>query len=227
LRQRLGARATERVDVLIGVHPDWRVNVPRRPPKFVHIPNIVDDLFFQASRHPEPGRVLYCGGPKSIKGWDILSEAWPLVAEREPGARLEALGFQPDHRFAQRNDAIGSIELCGWLSARGTREAMERAAVLVMPSRFEVAPMVLAEAWASGVPIVATAVGGIPALARGAAVLVRPSHAASLAAAIANVLQGGRIVCRLVEEGRSRAEAYRRDQVVEDHLHLYLDLCES
>jgi glycosyltransferase involved in cell wall biosynthesis len=224
LGRRLCGLAAGRADVLVGPHPDWRVNVPRLPRRFVHIPNIVDDLFFQALRRPESGRVLYCGGPGFIKGWDILLRSWPLVVERVPEARLEALGFPAGYELLGTDGAAGSIDLRRWVSVKETRDAMERATVLVIPSRFEVAPTVLAEAWAACVPVLATAVGGTPTLAAGAAQLVPAGDPTALAAAIIDVLRGVRPVGHLVEAGSSRARVHRRERVADAHLRLYANL---
>jgi glycosyltransferase involved in cell wall biosynthesis len=224
LGQRLCRQAVEDVDVLVGAHPDWRVNVPRRPQHFVHIPNIVDDLFFQATRRPQAGRVLYCGGPGFIKGWDILMRAWSLVAQRAPGARLEALGFPAGYELPATDGIARSIHLRGWVSVKETRDAMEQAKLLVIPSRFEVAPTVLAEAWAAGLPVLATAVGGTPTLADGGAWLVPPNDHVVLAAAIVAVLQRRLPVADVLKAGSTRAQAHRREQVADAHLRLYANL---
>jgi glycosyltransferase involved in cell wall biosynthesis len=223
-RQRLCEHAAERADVIVGVHPDWRINVPRRPRKFVYIPTIVDELFFQAEWHPDARQVLYCGGPDRIKGWDILMRAWPGVAERVPEARLQALGFPGTHVLGVEDGVASSIDLCGWATAEQTRDAMTRATVLVIPSRFEVAPTVLAEAWAAGVPVIATAAGGTATLAPGAAWLVPPCDHVALAEAIVEVLQGRRGAAQLVAAGSRRAQAHRRERVADAHLRLYSDL---
>src|SRR5205823_8895639 len=59
---RLARFAVERADVVIGVNPDWTVNLPQRPKRFVYIPNITDEQFFGRRREPNPGLVLFVGG---------------------------------------------------------------------------------------------------------------------------------------------------------------------
>ena len=46
LVERLSALAARRADLVIGVHPDWQVNVPVQPRRSAYVPNIVDDRFF-------------------------------------------------------------------------------------------------------------------------------------------------------------------------------------
>jgi glycosyltransferase involved in cell wall biosynthesis len=80
--------------------------------------------------------------------------------------------------------------------------------VLVHSSRTEGTPVVLLEAMAAGVPIVATAVGGVPdLLGSGEAMLVPPDDPAALANAIRAVLASPRAA-----HHRAREAAYRLSQ---------------
>jgi glycosyltransferase involved in cell wall biosynthesis len=220
LVNQLSAAAARRADLVIGVHPDWQVNVPVQPRRYVHVPNIVDDLFYEADRRPRSGRVLYCGGSSVIKGWELLVRAWPYLLEDVPYARLEGARFDSADPHAR---VIPGAEIRGWLTAHELRAALERAEVVVMPSRFEVAPVLMSEAWAAGIPVVAASVGGIPGMARGAAVLSEREPRA-LARAIADVLLRSVDVDAVVAEGRRKAEAYRQGNVVRAHLELYEEL---
>jgi glycosyltransferase involved in cell wall biosynthesis len=227
LRHRLACAAAERADVVVGVNPDWTVNVPLHPRRFVYIPNMIEDDFFEARRDPEPGIVLFAGGARAIKGWALLAEAWPHVRAAVPNSRLNVIGWahgQPlpvglmEHR--------ASLVVEGWISSRELAARMERAAALVIPSHFEVSPIVLAEAWAIGLPVVAVPVGGVPALATGAALLVDREPQA-LAEGIVAALAGGEQIDRLVREGRRRAEAHRAEAVSAAHISLYEELLNS
>lgn len=223
LGRRMAVKATRRADVVVGVHPDWVVNLPTLPARFVYIPNVVDDLFFEAKPAPERGRVLYCGGIDAIKGLDLLLSCWPRVVERVPEARLHAVGCSSASE-AIAHEIKHSVELDRWLEPFELVEAMTRAAVVVVPSRYEVAPTIVGEAWAARVPVVATAVGGVPALAEGAARVVRP-EAAVLADALARSLTEPND--ELVEEGVRRAESCREAAVVTAHIDLYESLVAS
>jgi glycosyltransferase involved in cell wall biosynthesis len=118
---------------------------------------------------------------------------------------------------------VASENVEGWIGAAELSNRLARAAVVVVPSVFEVAPLIIAEAWAVGVPVVAASVGGIPAFAGDAAVLV-DREADALAAAIADVLMDADVAARVVAEGRKRAEEHRVDAVLSAHLRLYHEL---
>ncbi len=226
-RDRLARIAVKRADVIVGVNPEWSINLPERPKRFVYIPNMVDTELFDRPRTPEPGRVLYAGGTRAIKGWSLLAAVWPRVLESIPNASLNAVGWpsgelppglSPEtQRTVVPENALSSSDLA---------ERMSRAAVLVIPSEFEVSPIVLAEAWAMSLPVVAVRVGGIPALATDAAVLVE-RDADSLTEGLVAALSADEEIDRLVANGRRRAEAHRPDAVARAHISLYEDLLEA
>jgi glycosyltransferase involved in cell wall biosynthesis len=77
--------------------------------------------------------------------------------------------------------------------------------VFLHVSRTEGFPQVLMEAFASCLPTVATAVGGVPAAADGAAVLVPPDDAHAAAEAIERIVADATLRERLVLAGSHRA----------------------
>jgi len=220
--RRLAALAARRAHTVVGVHPDWRVNVPVEPRRFVHIPNMVDDRFYSGNTTHERGLdVLYCGGPRLIKGWDVLVAAWPAVVSSLQGARLHVLGWSGSHDPWR---GLERVRVEPWTNASRVAEAMATAGAVAIPSRFEVAPLMLFEAWASGAPVVASAGGGLPTLAEGAALLVPVGDARGLADALVDVLTRPDRADPAVAAGRARAEAARGEEVVAAHRRLYESL---
>jgi glycosyltransferase involved in cell wall biosynthesis len=223
LRDRLSRRAVGRADIVVGVNPVWNVNLPCRPERFIYIPNIVDRRFYELERRPERGLVLFAGGTPAIKGWPLLAAAWPSVQREAREARLLVVGWSPGV-MPETHGGHDSMTFEGWLSADDLADRMARASVLVIPSQFEVSPIILAEAWALGLPVVATAVGGMGALAEGAAILVSPRNPPQLARAVVTALTATDEVKRVVEEGRRRVERHRAEAVSRAHLDLYEEL---
>lgn len=223
-RDRLARIAVEHTDVIVGVNPEWAVNVPRKPKRFVYIPNIVDAEFFDRTRAPEQGRVLFAGGTRQIKGWSLLAATWPRVIQSIPDATLNAVGW-PSGEVPPGipPELRPTVVVERPLSSSELADRMARAAVLVIPSEFEVSPIVLAEAWAMGLPVVATRVGGVPALATDAAILV-DREVDALSKGLVAALSGGEEIDRLVAEGRRRAGAHRADAVATAHISLYEEL---
>jgi glycosyltransferase involved in cell wall biosynthesis len=227
LRDRLARIAAERADVVIGVNPDWTVNIPQPPKRFVYLPNMIDEYFFTRSRDPDAARVLFAGGTRAIKGWALLAEAWPHVLSARPEARLEVVNWPAGHTPPGISSCHRhSVGVHGPLSSAEIADWMVRSEALAIPSVFEVSPIVLAEAWALGLPVVAAPVGGIPALATGAAILADRNPEA-FAAGIVSALGRGSHVDELVAEGRRRAEAHRPEAVTSAHVALYDELARS
>lgn len=78
------------------------------------------------------------------------------------------------------------------------------ARAIVVPSIWEGQPMIVQEALSAGVPVIATAVGGIPALVRDAGLLVPADDPPALCCAIQRVLDDADLVERMARAARQR-----------------------
>ncbi len=165
-------------------------------PERVHVAPPGVDRAELALGTPEGGAMLCVAAVTAGKGHDVLVEAlaatldlaWRCVCvgslDREPG-------FVEDVRVRSRESGVDG-RLC-WTGPR-TGRALDRcyaaADLMVLASRAETYGMVVTEALARGLPVIATEVGGVPeALGHGAAGtppgrLVAPGDALTLAAAL-------------------------------------------
>jgi glycosyltransferase involved in cell wall biosynthesis len=87
-------------------------------------------------------------------------------------------------------------------------ELLAAADVVVISSRWEARPLVAQEALRAGVPVVATAVGGLPELVGDAAVLVPPGDPTALAAAVSSLLADPARRAELAVAGPLQAETW-------------------
>ena len=151
------------------------------------------------------------------KGHDLLLEALYRLAPR-PWTLLCAgsLDVDPDHVTALQGQVYAHrwerrVTFAGPLVGIALQAAYERADVVVLPSRSESFGMVVTEALAHGLPVVATRVGGVPeALGRapGGALpglLVAPDDPAALADGLARWIDE-----RYLRDRLRRAAASRR-----------------
>jgi glycosyltransferase involved in cell wall biosynthesis len=137
--------------------------------------------------------------------------ALQLLAElerRRPGRyRMTWVGDGPLAAAVRRRAAelgLGErVRLAGQRPFAELADAYRRAHLLVHTSRTEGLPQVLVEALAHGLPVVATAVGGVPELLDGgrAGMLVPPGDVAALADAVAVLTDDGDRRSQLVERG--------------------------
>jgi glycosyltransferase involved in cell wall biosynthesis len=119
------------------------------------------------------------------KGPDVLLEALDHVADLPLTASfIGDGGARPRlEEQARRSHPNGRVRWHG--TARDAGTLFTAFDLFVLSSRTEGSPIVLFEAMAAGVPVIATAVGGVPdAVSPEEAVLVPAEHPAALAAAI-------------------------------------------
>ncbi len=127
-------------------------------------------------------------------------ERWQLVVCGD-GPMREQL----QERLAQR-ELLGRVQLRGYVPIDdGLLELYRESHAFLHVSFTEGFPQVLIEAFATGLPAVATAVGGVPAAADGAALLVQPDDAAAAAQALERIASDSELRHRLVDAGLSRA----------------------
>jgi glycosyltransferase involved in cell wall biosynthesis len=209
-------RGARRAEVVVGVHEDWRLNLPGHScisPTSSRPPTTKDDSILSVA--------AYCSveGPDALKRWDVLASAWLAVKRAVSEASLEVIGWRREGPTKLECDC--SIVVGERFSSAETLEAMKRAVVLVIRFCYEVAPLVLAEARTLGVSVVARRVGGMASMADGTALLVDVDQPAMLAAALTEAFRGRERMEPLVIEVRSGAEGFTAERVAEADLQLY------
>jgi glycosyltransferase involved in cell wall biosynthesis len=188
--------ALERADIVLPVSADLRAALASRAPRarFRVIPNAVDvSLFAPAKRGSGAvARLLTVGlldTPR--KGLDVLLEALALVPEP---LRLQVVGdggLRGEYeRLAERLGLGDRVVFRGLRPKQDVAEAMRESDLFVLGSRFENNPCVVIEAMATGLPVVATRVGGVPEIVdESNGLLAEPRDPASLAARISEALR--------------------------------------
>ena len=144
------------------------------------------------------------------KGHDPLLQAFRLVLEDEPRARLLLVGDGPlRHALRARAEELGVVEQVVFTGNRSDVPRLLRALdVFTLCSRTECFPMSVLEAMAASRPVVCTAVGGVPEMvAHGeTGTLVPPGQPRALAEALLDLLRDPDGATRLGRAGRSRVE---------------------
>lgn len=155
----------------------------------------VDQMkFFPSKEGAKRPIVLFVGRISTSKGAFDLLDAWQQVVTACPYAELWMVG--PDHtngNFLRQVHSRGydaSIKLTGSLPSHVVATLMRTAQVLCLPSHAEGMPNCVMEALASGLPVVATRVGGISEIIENgkSGILVDKGDVRSLAGGIVSVL---------------------------------------
>jgi hypothetical protein len=141
-----------------------------------------------------------------------------VLARLEPARRwrLTICGvgpLEPDLRARLTELGLeGRAELAGYVPAGPGLMALYRSSHLFLHvSLTEGVPQVLYEAFAAALPVVATAVGGVPSAVGGAGLLVPPADAAAAARALERLAADGGLRRELVERGVKRVRAHTRE----------------
>jgi glycosyltransferase involved in cell wall biosynthesis len=169
---------------------------------------------------PAPGgSLLYSGRLWPEKGVDVLIEALALLGD---DACLEVAGDGPERPRLEalaRSRAPGRVRFHGFVPRERLHELLRAAAVVALPSRsHENQPLAALEAFATGVPVVATDRGGLPELVSDRyGAIVPPDDATALAEALGNLLADparafaiGR-AARAMVQGRHAPDRHLRD----------------
>jgi colanic acid/amylovoran biosynthesis glycosyltransferase len=181
----------------------------------------VDTKFFRPRRatpSERPFSILCVGTLHEVKGQGYLVEACRLLAESGADVTCTLVGDGPDRAALVRQIADSRLEGRVALGGRRTRaevaELLGRAHVLVSPSvptaegKREGIPVVLMEAMASGVPVVASGISGIPELVEDeeTGLLVPPRDPPALAGALRRLYDDPALRERLAHAGREIVE---------------------
>jgi glycosyltransferase involved in cell wall biosynthesis len=126
------------------------------------------EFFAAAPPRPSETRVLFAGVLTPRKNVVGLLNAFAQIRQAVPEARLIIAGPHPDPDYAQTvrdrvtSLALGdSVDIVGLLDNDRLRHEIAAARAVVLFSRQETAPTIIAQAMAAGKPVVAARVGGV------------------------------------------------------------------
>ena len=187
------------------------------PDRFLVIPNAVDPADFVRSTiplaPPDDYPIGFIGRLDPVKRVPDLVRAVAPIGDR---VTLDIFGDGPDRQRIERQiDSMGCVALRG--AVRRPQEALSEMGLLVLPSEAEGFGLVLIEAMASGVPVIATDAPGIRDVLRHEVngLLVPVGAPPALTAAIERVISDPQLRARLIEGGiRTVRERYTWDRVL-------------
>jgi len=99
------------------------------------------------------------------KSPDLLLKAWQKIKDKYPDWRVCMLGNGEVERFRQMADEMGlqdTVTFTGYVVGKERDDYFRKASIYCMCSYEEGFPMVVLEAWAYGICVVTTPVGGLP-----------------------------------------------------------------
>lgn len=164
---------------------------------FQLVPNVANNTLFSPPDERQSDknmRLVFVGSLIPVKGVDILIKALAKLNNHPIGWALDIVG-DGAYREEYQNQAreLGVADKINWHGFRPKEyvaDVMRQADFFVLPSIWDNFPCVLVEAQATGLPIVASNIGGIPEIvSESTGILAPPQDAEGLATALEQMLQ--------------------------------------
>jgi glycosyltransferase involved in cell wall biosynthesis len=197
------------------------------------VPNAVDQGFFDISAAPDPAAPpvgLCVGTICPLKNPNALIRALDPLAREKPFKMLFAGQAGPGPYGDEFRQLIRERSWCehvGFIDRQQLKARLATASFLALPTLEDNCPMVVLEAMAAGVPVLASEVGGIPDLVDPGqtGVLCDPARPDSFRAAVSQVLNNGPAARDMAATAKAEARHRFHPRVVaQRHLEIYREL---
>jgi glycosyltransferase involved in cell wall biosynthesis len=162
------------------------------------------------------------------KATPLLIEAFLGIAAEHPGLRLRMIGDGPERRYCEQlvrwAGREAQVEFTGYRT--DVQAELTQSDVFVLPSLNENLPLALLQAMATGLPCIASDVGGVPeVITKDCGVLVVPGHLGSLREAMKRLIDEPGLAEKLGAAARTRVtEQFSLTQCADDHMELWSDI---
>jgi glycosyltransferase involved in cell wall biosynthesis len=182
------------------------------------LPNAIDLAALPARAVVRDPVFLFVGRAVADKGADAFVRAFAAVRGQLPGWRAVLIGadrFYPGSaetpflRALRPAAAAAGVEMTGYVPHADVLEAMARAAIVVVPSRWqEPFGLTALEAMASGAALICAATGGLQEVAGSAALYASPDPPGALEAAMLALAQNADRRAAMAQAGLARAATF-------------------
>ncbi|MYM89538.1 glycosyltransferase [Rugamonas sp. FT82W] len=184
------------------------------------VPNVVDlARFHPPANAPPQAAILIARHLEPLYDHATALRAFAIVRRSLPGARMTVCGQGPElsrlRQLALELDLGDALHFTGRLDNAEMAALYRRSDLALNASLADNMPNSILEAWASGVPVVSTDVGGIPYLVRDRvnALLVPPRDPEAMARAMLAILQSPERARALARAGLAETQRYTWRQV--------------
>jgi len=193
------------------------------------LPNAVDAEFFRIIRsppHDSPSILVVAHVDARKNQIGLIRSLDPLA--RQLSFEVRFFGKCANDPYGKKFlELIGTRPWCVWggmLDREKLRSEFSKASVLMLPTWEDNCPMVVLEAQAAGVPVIASNVGGVPDLIEDGftGILTDPSRPETMPQALKTLLDKPDFARRLADQGRKQATARFHPRIIaEQHLQIY------
>lgn len=232
---------TNQCDYLLVLSKEW-FKFPSQLPlnNLIYLPNAINTLEYlsidrEFSEKSKSTNILFLGHISVEKGLlDLVDAISILTQDNILNFSVDLIGESINHlEFEEIMQQIDVKKLANYINAREPEfgqkkiERLKSADIFVLPSHQEGMPMTILEAMASGLPVVATSVGGIPDLIINGknGYLVPPNDPTKLSDALKEMIQNPSLRFQIGKDNREKAkQSYDIEKYVEKLGAVYLAL---
>lgn len=114
-------------------------------------------------------QILFSGTLYAGKGYQDLIRAFAKIAKKYPDWNVVLAGngeVEKGRAISKELGIANQVEFLGWVSGEQKDKAFRESMIFCLPSYAEGFPMAVLDAWAYGLPVITTPVGGIPDVAK-------------------------------------------------------------
>lgn len=197
----------DKADVVIVLSNLWRDYVNEvfhleHKVKVVYNPCTTDISDKQYSKRKQ---ILYAGTINARKGYADMIKAFALIAKEYPDWQIVFAGNGEIDQGKALAEKLGIAEqtiFLGWINGESKDRAFKEASIFCLPSYAEGFPMAVLDAWAYGLPVITTPVGGIPDIAQDGEnlLLFNPGDIKALARQMKKMITDGNLRERISEQ---------------------------
>lgn len=174
-------------------------------------------------------KILHIGRFMDVKNHELLLHSFAELARKHSNVILQLIGEGP--LLEQMKELSYELKIADQVEFLGPQPDvytyLNRADVLVLPSKYEGVPMTLIEAMGTGLPIIASAVGGVPDMMTDDenALLIQPVQE-YLTDALEKLYLNEVLRERLGNGARHRAEFFSSEKMAENYQNVYRGGCQ-
>lgn len=196
--------------------------------RYFLFPTFTDlELFLNEKDKKYDNFILSVGQLEKVKGMNVLIEAFGKIEKEFPGFRLKIIGEGAERRnLESKVRSLGleeKVDFLGKLSLKETKDIMKKCYCLVLASFSEGLPRALMEAMVLEKAVLASRVGGIPALIKNGenGFLFEAGDAGELAVKLRTLLKDVNLARRMGERGRRFVqENFSTEKYIQNYISL-------
>lgn len=177
--------------------------------------------------------ILYAGTLNQRKGYADLIAAFSRIAKSHTEWNVVFAGngeIEKGRKLANDLGIEKQVHFLGWVNGEQKNAAFQKASVFCLPSYAEGFPMAVLDAWAYGLPVITTPVGGIPDIAKDGEnlLLFNPGDVDKLSKCLETLINSEVIIEKLSRESlRLSQTTFNIDTINKQIGELYASLCEA